>query len=307
MCAITLPPISIGSLASVFFHRGVKERYVVMLSIDNIFFTTLDESADQKRERVFVAVAVGQRVPSWGDVEKQWMDRIGRDNIKYFSSTECRALEGEFRKFKTNAYPPPTGREAATKIRSDLETIFLSSHLIGFATAIHMPEYLEVIKQYRAARIFFETDPHVYAYYSLMHQVTRVVRRKAKDCAVAFIYDESTYSEKVRDAFRALKQTHPVVSQSMATFAPLDDKVTPALQVADLVAHKIKDAVEQWFSRGGSHYIQLSKEWRQHIDFVGKVDRDYMLNCIYRTVASKRFTRGLLPVRKVKIRRTNRK
>jgi hypothetical protein len=169
--------------------------------------------------------------------------------------------------------------------------------LIGFALGIVMPDYLQVIKEIPDAKHFYEKDPHVLAFYHLMYQINRTIRRKVKGCSVAFVYDQSPYSDKVGHAFGALKLVHPIASRSMKTFAPLDDKDYPALQTSDLLADVIREAFERWLSRGKPRYVPIESKWNKNVDFVGKFDRDYMLNAIKKTLASKRFIKGMLPVR----------
>jgi hypothetical protein len=160
-----------------------------------------------------------------------------------------------------------------------------------------MEDYLDALRTVPDAKRFYEEDPTVMAFYHLMYQMNRTFRRKAKGFSVAFVFDQSSQSDKVAHAFHALKITHPISSRSMTTFASLDDKKHPRLQVADLLADVGRNIFQSWLAQGRPRFVPISTEWAQHIDFTGKVDKEYILHEINKNLASKRFAKGMLPVR----------
>jgi hypothetical protein len=162
-----------------------------------------------------------------------------------------------------------------------------------------MEDYKRVLTKVPAASLFYEDDPTVTCFYHLMDTINRTVRKKAKGCSVAFVYDQSSQSKKLAHAFNALKLTHPIASESLTTFAPLDDKVHPPLQAADLLTDIGKRVYGAWLARGRPRHVEISKEWSQHIDFTGQFDEGYMIHEIKKNLASRRFAIGSLPVRRV--------
>src|SRR5208282_3838669 len=116
--------------------------------------------------------------------------------------------------------------------------------------------------------------------------------RKAKDFGVAYIVDDSTYTERIKQAFDATKTNHPTVATSMKTIAALDDKETPALQMADLFANVCKDIFLDWL-RSGAQHPEFGK-WHDHIDRMGKFDKGVMLHSLLKTLKSPRLAKGTL-------------
>lgn len=268
--------VGVSDISWILFPGGFAPRYFAMLSVD-IFEAALDESSDQKCETIFVAAGFIGLEDCWKDVERRWLEVLKKHGMQYFKSKEWKSLTGQFRKFRSNAYPKPLGGQTADAVREELVTIILSSNLIGFAVGILMKDYNEVLQKMAASRVFYNDDPHVEAYYSLMHEIVRTVRRKAKGKSVAIVYDDSTYSQKVEHAFKALKKIHPSIGSSLRTFLPLSDKDHVPLQAADILANLIKTTFEKWFENGRPALIPLDKRWRKNVHFVGKFDREHMV------------------------------
>ena len=60
------------------------------------------------------------------------------------------------------------------------------------------------------------------AFYHLMDAMNRTVRKKARGCSIAFVYDDSSKSQKISHAFEALKEVHPFAARTLTTFLPLE-------------------------------------------------------------------------------------
>src|SRR5439155_1065620 len=66
----------------------------------------------------------------------------------------------------------------------------------------------------------------------------------------AYCIDESNYSDRSHHAHVAIKINHPTISKSLVTPpVPMNDKDTPALQTADLIACILKDWLLEWLCR----------------------------------------------------------
>jgi hypothetical protein len=217
------------------------------------------------------------------------------DKLNYYKTSEWKNLRGEFKQFANRI----DGRKIADKVRTDLEDIILSAHLIGFTLGVIMQDYKKVLRTVPEAKLFYEDDPTVTAYYHLMDAINRTVRKKTNGFSVAFIYDQSSQSDKISHAFNALKSTHPITSKSLATFAPLDDKLHPPLQAADLLADIGKGIFGCWLAKDRPRHVALDKKWVPCIDFTGRIDEPYMLYEMRRNLSSNRFAKGSLPTRPI--------
>ncbi len=147
---------------------------------------------------------------------------------------------------------------------------------------------------------FFDgDDPTVPAYRQLMYEIALRARRKTPDqkIAVAYFIDESNYSGRIQDAHRAIKVNHPRIGESLvAPPIPMDDKETPALQAADLIAGMLKDAFVEWISKGKPQEgVALDNKWMRHFDDeIGIWDKSHTLRTVRKTQTSKRFFAGTL-------------
>jgi hypothetical protein len=85
----------------------------------------MDDSADEKRQKVFVVAGFIGDTEEWFEVERHWNARLERDGLAYFRATEHNSLTGEFLKL-VKAYGPHKAREIATNLISDLKGIIKS-------------------------------------------------------------------------------------------------------------------------------------------------------------------------------------
>ena len=257
---------------------------------NSILKATLEESADEKQEKLFVAAGFVGRQEFWATFERGWRTKLDDWGLKYYKTSEWKNLAGEFSGFQ---------RSSANIARAELENIILSNRIIAFSLGIVMEDYNKVRSEVPASRFFYEDDPSVPAFYHLMDAMNRTVRKKAKECCIAFVYDDSTRSAKISHAFEALKTVHPIAARTLTTFTPQDDKEHPSLQATDLLAEIAKNTLGEWLARGRPRHVSIPKGWEQNWDFCTRIDERYMLNEMNRTLASQRFKKGLLPVRPV--------
>src|SRR6202043_1917909 len=83
----------------------------------------LDDSKDQKQERMIVSAGFFGVAKAWAQFRIAWNACLKRHGIKYFKTSEWRMLNGEFAKFKGSNYPKPIGKQAANTIRDELRNI----------------------------------------------------------------------------------------------------------------------------------------------------------------------------------------
>jgi hypothetical protein len=266
----------ISEWENVVFHRDKRQRYFAM-----ILPAYLDDSADKHRERLFATGGVLCKPLEWFDVECKWEKELKNHGINYFRTSDCKWLDGGFRKYRSlTDYPKPQGRQKADEIRANLETIISKSHVLGFGLAIHMKDFHNFIASEPNARIIFPTDdPYVMGFYSLMFQIVYQVMTHSKDNKdniVAFVCDEEeTHEAELTEAYRQLKLNHPELEECIGSLTFMDDKKCAPLQVADLMAGVTKDYYEQWLANdevAGPLPIML----QNNIDYLAMFNEKHM-------------------------------
>jgi hypothetical protein len=257
----------------------------------------MDESTDEKKERVFCVGALLADEETLRKMENAWLERLRiPDDIPYFRASCVKGVHGPFFKLRKK-YGPTTAQSVASKIRADLETLLLAYPWRGFGIGIVIPDYQEVWNTIPAAKWFFQEDSVEAAFHSMFLEIARAIRKNAPTHQVAYIIDDSTYSGKIAEVFKAVKINYPVIAKSIASFAPMDDKITTPLQMADLIANIIKDIFLYWLKDGKPRYVPLEEKWRGHFELVGRWDKIYMLRNIVKTLKSKRFRSGKIALR----------
>ncbi|MGD0325958.1 MAG: DUF3800 domain-containing protein [Terriglobia bacterium] len=281
---------SLSELFKIAFPDNRKGRSFAVMA--EILDTFMDESSDQEQKDVFCVAAVLANEKIYRPLEDEWVKRLDEDGIKYFRASDCKSVRGAFEHLRKKCGSFEAAKKVADAVREDLEHLLIPSHWIGFGAGVIVPEYKAVLREFPEARFFFSEDETVPAYTQVMYEVAREVRKKAKGFGVAYIVDDSTYSEKIVHAFYATKKNHPTVGTSMKTIAPLDDKETPALQMADLFASVVKDIFLDWLAHESSG-PDLG-EWHSHVERIGRFDKAVMAKSLLKTFKSSRFAKGTL-------------
>jgi len=232
---------------------------------------------------------------NWGMIDMAWSKRLAEDAVPYFRATACRAVNGPFRSLRQKYGGLEKAREAAARIRSDLEAILLSHHWIGFGIGVVVADYDEVLKQIPETGFFFAKDHTVAAYSQIFYEVARSVRKNAPEHAISFTIDDSSSRAKIEDAVRAMKIIHPVVGSSVTIVTAGDDKAVVPLQIADLLANIVKDTFLKWLADGRPRHVPLNPKWVDHFEAVGSWDAAHMLRSFGKTLRSPRFAKDRLP------------
>jgi hypothetical protein len=264
---------SISDWENIVFPHDKRQRYFAM-----ILPAYLDDSADKTRERLFVTGGVLCKPLEWFDVECKWEKELRKNGIGYFRTSDCKWLDGSFRKYRSPTdYPKPKGRQKADGIRAALETIISKSHVLGFGIAIHMKDFRKFVATVPKARIIFPTDdPYVMGFYSLMFQIVYEVMKHRKNSVVAFVCDEEkSHQAELTEAYRQLKLNHPELEECMGSLTFMDDKKCAPLQVADLMAGFTKDYFEEWLANGGVAGA-LPVLLQNNIDHLGMLNEEHM-------------------------------
>ena len=182
----------------------------------------MDDSADQKHEKLFVVAGFLGTTEVWFEAERQWEARVKREGLDYFRTTECRSLRGEFCKLVAK-HGVEKAREIADQLLEDLWAIIKSVNLLGFCFLGPMPAYRQVQSE-SYSQYVYERDPYIEAHQHLIYHVAAQVCDKLKPSEpVAFVFDEHNKAAALQARWPQVKATSPKAAPCMGTLAPLDD------------------------------------------------------------------------------------
>lgn len=274
----------ISEWENVVFPHDKRQRYFAM-----ILPAYLDDSADKHRERLFATGGVLCKPLEWFDVECKWEKELKKHGINYFRTSDCKWLDGEFRKYRSlTDYPKPKGRQKAQEIRSNLEGIVGNSHVLGFGIAIHMKDLRRFLRTESQARIVFPSDdPYVMGFYALMFQIVYQVMENTSKSVIAFVCDqEITHRDELNEAYRQLQTNHPEMADLMGSLTQMDDKKCAPLQVADLMAGVTKDYFEELLANGTEPPLPVALQ--NNIDFLALYDEKHMHTVLAKNLKARR-------------------
>lgn len=214
-----------------------------------VFQCFLDDSKDQLRDKVFVSAGFFGRREDWRRLRLSWRKCLVANGIKYFKTSEYKMLEGQFAKFKTAAYPPPTGRTKATAIRDALLEIPRSFRGIkGVGIVIPVQDYEKVCAR-REANDFFPADPYRRALEGVFDLMARSLKTLPGKHTVVYVHDNGCDFNRLRSYYEDYRALNPKHARVMGGFQPMNDKHHPPLQMADAIANYMQGIGLEWIKK----------------------------------------------------------
>jgi len=241
-----------------------------------------DDSADAKREILFVVAGLVADTSVWFEVERLWNKRLDRDGLEYFRASDCNSLTGEFYKL-VKAHGPNRAREMANDLLADLKEIIKARELYAFI-------FMGPMAVYRRARAkdfgknCLHDDPYIQAHEQIVFEVAKSAGKGKAKSPIAFVFDEHCKAKQLLAGWADLKRRLPATSQWIGSATVLDDKQCAQLQVADLIANIAKRACEKVIAADYDHsYMFELEEWRDRAH-LGYWDDIYLEALIHTTV-----------------------
>jgi Protein of unknown function (DUF3800) len=250
------------------------------------FTAFLDDSSDQQQEKVVVYGGFVGDLDKWVRLKVLWKANLRHHGIRYFRSTECKALQGEFVKFRSVAdFPKPAGRQAADAVRNDLMSVIETCGIVGFAVGVLVQDYREVLKL-PEAKGRLNLLPDETAFQSVMFECAKRLREELPGKnKVRFICDHSDKARKLRAIYVEFRKKNPKTAGVLGGFGSRDDKTTPGLQAADLMAGLAKDLLMRKLEGGQRPGLtELSKS----VALVAFWDKDYTLSGLNDLIAAEK-------------------
>lgn len=214
-----------------------------------LYPAAIDDSADREQKKFVLAAALIGNRNQWLRLRVAWRKRLEVDGIKYFRSASCRYLRKQFFKYRdVEKYPPPLGRQIADKLRDDLDSIIHECKLVGMGCIIPVPlfERFRHDPKYEKA---MTKHPYHWAVQTVWAECAEGMKRFQGKHIVTFAHDDCSNFDSLRHLYKEYKRKNKKHAKSMGDFVPLDDKLNPSIQAADVIAdvtHTVASTIEQW-------------------------------------------------------------
>jgi hypothetical protein len=204
-----------------------------------VYHSYLDDSKDRGAQRIMVSAGFYAGQADWESFRIDWKKVLKKHKLEYFKSSECHSVSGEFFHFRKGpeSYPKQEEKDRAREVRAELQSV-LSRHraIRGIGVAVQLEDYRRMAALPEAAGILPE-EPYKAALSSVMLETVNHMRKMRGHNVVAFVHDEEDDFDALRGCYRAFRDMNKNTAKFIGGFQPLNDKKTPALQAADLVAN----------------------------------------------------------------------
>jgi hypothetical protein len=231
--------IPLASLLGFLFSFSAKETYLIAIQC------RMDESFD---DRVFSVGAVFAKDLGWQCLEGEWAAIFKPEGIKYFRTSDCLSVSGEFRKFrKERLQVTEVERRKAWEIMNKLVRAVAENRVTIVGFSVDMKAFRDVVNTPEKQEVFGGSH-YYHCYYHAMAMCVELIRNA--NYQAAFGYDEDQqYGPPLREAYSEFKKRSPEYARHMSTLTPFDDKLLIPLQVADLAASIVRRYSESVLSQ----------------------------------------------------------
>jgi hypothetical protein len=245
----------------------------------------LDDSKDANQSHMFVSGGFFGTRDDWSSLRKAWSKVLQDWDIDYFKSSEYNHLTDQFAKFRTDAYPPPSGRKAAKDIKDALQQV-VSKHpfITGIGVSVPVKDYEKVCSRPETNGVF-AGNPYHRALESVMFETVKIIRRRPGHNVVAFVHDEESDFETLHRLYLGFKKLNPKTAKYLGGFAALNDKQHPPLQMADMIANNTLEVGMDRIAKGETDKARISM--KENINKLCWWDEHYMLSVLKRNLALK--------------------
>ncbi len=201
----------------------------------------IDDSADRDRKLFVISGAIIGNETHWSPLYKPWRDRLAEDTIQYFKSSHCDTLNGQFHKFRALA----DGRIKADAVRDDLDEIIRRLQLVTLGVILPLPVYQQMTSN-PAKFGPIPTVPYRLAFQQILAECAKAMRLLGRNNIVTFAHDDGDDFPQLHSIYKQFKEKNPHLASVMADFVPLDDKLHPPLQAADVAASVTYRYAQSW-------------------------------------------------------------
>ncbi|MGA7852780.1 MAG: DUF3800 domain-containing protein, partial [Candidatus Acidiferrales bacterium] len=122
-----------------------------------------------------------------------------------------------------------------------------SKAICGISVGLNLRDFRKISARPTAVTKF-GTDKVTFAYKLLIRDCVELIEKDVPECAnldIAFTFDDRGDWKQAEEAYRELKTSMPAIGRRMGAVTHADDKKHPALQMADLLAHETRYALQE--------------------------------------------------------------
>jgi hypothetical protein len=216
----------------------------------------IDDSADQSKSIAAVAGAFLGDEAQWKRLATAWRERLAAEGVPYYRSTSLKSWRGPFFCYQDRAhYSVEQAREAERTLRAHLQSIIRVSGVIGFAHYIPLEMYNRVRATVPMAAEVFPKDAFYPVMQSLIRDCAKTFREHYGDKhQLAFVCDEGPSSHLIFEVYKNFKYHNTDFSNLVGPLSFGDDKITPQLQAADMMAAIGRDIAIQHLKVGATSH-----------------------------------------------------
>lgn len=275
MCEKSQPPeYAMADLNELLFPPDIG----VTGQLCMVYNCFLDDSKDKTQQQMIISAGFFAPVQAWQPLRLAWRKCLRDHGLEYFKTSEWRMLTDQFQKYKGAAYPIPTGREAANKVREELHLILENARGInGIGFGVPVADYNEV-RDIPESKIIFNGELYHWALVQVMAETVRAVRTFAGRHMVAFVHDDGNDFAEMHEVYKGFMKTNPHWAKYSGGFQPLDDKQHPELQAADMAANYALQLGLKWLSNG--RLTQEREQFQKSIKCLFVCDKTYLLRLL---------------------------
>ncbi len=173
----------------------------------------------------------------------KWEERLKKDNIDYFSASECEDLRGQFDPERLHL-DLNAARALALSVRHDLIELLRGPRtgLGAICFGLLRKDFSELIAENERARAFFGTDPVRLVYKRLIRVTIDLLNNDWPDMPsgvkICFTFDEHQKWREAEEEYQKLKDEDASCAKRMSIVGHADDKEYPGLQMAVVLPSK---------------------------------------------------------------------
>lgn len=204
-----------------------------------MFQVYLDESADAKKEKIFVVAGWLGKADVWADFIPRWSDRIQREGLKSFHMTDCEARRQQFAGWDL---------QRKDQLVRDLTRIIDETDITACAAALGPHEFKRVVAKYPVMQDeFWSGDAYFYLFTACALSVVHLIKEHPDTVSAAFVFDQQEkIAHKMLEGFRQMKNSKAIPEQAkrLGSLTFVSRELAVPLQAADLLAYEIRKFYE---------------------------------------------------------------
>ena len=244
-----------------------------------ILSLSADDSTDKHQPIISAGAVIGFPEDVYG-VECLWRKRLDRDGIPYFRAYDCKNLAGVFDP-RERGWSLNVASTIANAAYLDLVDM-LRSHpeAMQVGLSMRLTEYREAISESKEALNYWGSNHTVAIYKALLSTVAQLLEQdwpESRQFPIACEFDIHTGFAAAEQAYCEFREIDPLVAARFGHIGHADDKVTPALQMADLIAGQSREHTLDFFEGKAPAEIHERRNNIGSMYYLGIMRKEHLL------------------------------